>query len=275
MKCEELSQYVSDYLIGQLGEKRTAQIDDHLVTCASCQGELESLKTVWGKLGSLPEIEPSDSLRLRFDSMLEAYHAGHNTAEKQRWLEGVSQFLDRFWVRQPALQLGFAVAMLVVGLFLGSRFQSPGSGTGLGSNDELTVLRDEVHSLSKLVALSLLQQPSSSERLRGVQYSSMVTRPDQETLRALLNTLNYDQTLNVRLAAVDALAMFYDQDVVRRGLIESLSRQTSPLMQIALINLFVEIEEKESIQTLQFLQGNETFNQTVRRRASWAINQLQ
>jgi hypothetical protein len=236
---------------------------------------LESLKAVWEKLGSLPEAQPSGSIRLRFDNMLEAYRAGHQTGEKRRWLEGVNQFLDRFWTKQPALQLGFAAAMLFIGLFFGSRLQGPETGSKLGSNDELTVLRDEVHSLSKLVALSLLQQPSSSERLRGVQYSSMVTRPDQETLDALLNTLNYDQTLNVRLAAVDALAMFYDQDVVRLGLIESLSRQTSPLMQIALINLFVDLEEKESIQTLQFLQGNETFNQTVRRRATWAIDQLQ
>ncbi len=97
----------------------------------------------------------------------------------------------------------------------------------------------------------------------------------EETLTALLNALNYDQTPNVRLAAIDALAGFYDRDVVRLGLIESLAKQTSPLIQIALVNLFVELEEKQSLQTLGFLQGNEMFNPTVRRRAGWAIEQLQ
>ena len=63
--------------------------------------------------------------------------------------------------------------------------------------------------------------------------------------------------------------------MVRAGLIESLTRQTSPLTQIALIELFVEREEKQAVSALKFLLNNEMFNQTVRRRAGKAIEELE
>ncbi len=94
-------------------------------------------------------------------------------------------------------------------------------------------------------------------------------------METLLNTLDYDSNLNVRLATIDALSIFYDQEVVRAGLIESLTRQTSPLTQIALIELFVEREEKQAVAGLKFLLNNEMFNQTVRRQAGKAIEALE
>jgi hypothetical protein len=101
-------------------------------------------------------------------------------------------------------------------------------------------LREEVRHTRQLVALSLLQQQSASERLKGVDWSNRMTRPDPQVLSALLHTVNYDQNVNVRLAALDALHQSANNEMVRRGLVESLDRQTSPLVQIALIDLLVE-----------------------------------
>ena len=271
MNCDQVSKQFSDYLVGDLDEKLTSNVEQHLASCAKCQAEYGLLKQTWEKLDELPEFEPSEALQHRFQNMLAAFQAGHQVVLKQGWLQNLNGLLGRLWFKQPAVQIGFAVSMLILGVFLGTRRQSPEAE----SSRELGVLREGVQNLSNLVTLSLLRQPSSSERLRGVSYGAMVERPDEETLTALLNTLNYDQTPNVRLAAIDALAGFYDRDVVRLGLIESLAKQTSPLIQIALVNLFVELEETQSLQTLGFLQGNEMFNPTVRRRAGWAIEQLQ
>ena len=50
-----------------------------------------------------------------------------------------------------------------------------------------------------------MQQQSASDRLRGVNYAYRVEQSDPEVLGALLTTVNHDPSVNVRLAAVDAV----------------------------------------------------------------------
>jgi HEAT repeat protein len=124
------------------------------------------------------------------------------------------------------------------------------------------------------VALSLMQQQSASERLRGVDYSYRIPQPDSQVLSALLHTVNYDQNVNVRLAALDALHQSAANQMVRRGLVESIERQTSPMVQIALIDLLVEIRDKEAADSLKNLTQEAGLNPEVRERVQWALGQL-
>src|SRR5437867_11326010 len=96
----------------------------------------------------------------------------------------------------------------------------------------------------QLVTLSLLQQQSASERIRGLSWSQRVSQPDPQVLSALLQVLDYDSNANVRLAAVDALQQFSDQPMVRQGLDQAVTRQSSPLVQIALVELRAPIQEQ-------------------------------
>ncbi len=270
MKCEHVTRQIADYLGGNLKDSTLSKIEEHLLSCSVCKAEFESLGTTWEKLGKLPEATPPENVKTRFYAMRDAYQAGQNVAEvRPGWRETVNGWLGRWWPQQPVFQFGFALALLIVGLIGGLAIKSPSEG-----NQDLMVLRSEVYSLRQMVATALLQNQSSSERLRGVSYSYRVAQPAATTLETLLNTLDYDSNLNVRLATIDALSIFYDEEVVRAGLIESLTRQTSPLTQIALIELFVEREEKQAVSALKFLLNNEMFNQTVRRRAGKAIEEL-
>ncbi len=271
MKCEHVTKQIADYLGGNLNDSMFSKIEEHLLSCSICKAEFESLGTTWEKLGKLPEATPPETVKTRFYAMLDAYQAGQNVVQAHPgWRETVNNSIGRWWPRQPVFQFGLALALLIIGLISGLTIKSPSPG-----NQDLLVLRSEVYSLRQMVATSLLQNQSSSERLRGVSYSYRVAQPAATTLETLLNTLDYDSNLNVRLATIDALSIFYDQEVVRAGLIESLTRQTSPLTQIALIELFVEREEKQAVSALKFLLNNEMFNQTVRRRAGKAIEELE
>jgi HEAT repeat protein len=135
-------------------------------------------------------------------------------------------------------------------------------------------LREEVHNMYQLVTISLLQQQSASERLRGLSWSQRVSQPDPEVLSALLQVLNYDPNVNVRLAAVDALSQFSGQQNVRQGLIQGLTRQASPLVQIALIDLLVSLHERNSVDTLKHLVKDQRLNESVKQRAEWGLKQL-
>jgi len=56
--------------------------------------------------------------------------------------------------------------------------------------------------------------------------------------------------------------------------VRSLERQSSPLVQISIIDLLVEIREQKALKALRFLTRNENANRHVRERAEWGIHQL-
>ncbi|MGH7450756.1 MAG: HEAT repeat domain-containing protein [bacterium] len=271
MICKQVTEMFPDYLLGSVDEAAKSEIEAHLISCASCKEEVESLRALWTKLGTLPVEQPSGALRPRFYAMLAAYQQGLQHAPlKPHLRDVVNGWLERWWPRQPAFQFAFALLFLIVGVFTGYRLNAPVAH----ESTEITALRNEVLNMREMVTLTLLRQQSPSERLQGVSWVQRSDRPNEELLSALLHTLNYDPNVNVRLAAVDALYFFVNQPSVRQGLIQSLSRQTSPLVQIALIDLIVELREKRATEALKELMATEKINNEVKLRAEWGIQQL-
>lgn len=270
MKCDEVREQLPDYWTSALDEIAIAQMQAHLASCPACRAEAETLSVIWKKLGAIPEEKPGRALRARFETTLEAYVQGLRQAERGPGTrEKLDKWLDGWWPRQPAFQFGFALAFLAMGLLVGYTLTQNSRGGA-----EVARLREEVRNTRQLVALSLMQQQSASERLRGVDYSNRISQPDPQVLSALLHAVNYDQNVNVRLAALDALRPSAANTTVRRGLVESVDRQQSPLVQIALIDLLVDIREKEASDSLKELAQEAGLNPDVRERAQWALERL-
>jgi HEAT repeat protein len=129
--------------------------------------------------------------------------------------------------------------------------------------------------MRQLVALSLMQQQSASDRLRGVSWAYRAEPSDREVLGALVTAVNHDTNVNVRLAAVDALRRFSASPETGRAVLQSLPKQTTPIVQVALIDLLVDLKDPEAAPELRRLSGNETANEGVRERAQWALERLQ
>jgi len=70
--------------------------------------------------------------------------------------------------------------------------------------------------------------------LRGIDVTSRVEQSDEGTLEALLRIVSSDTNINTRLAAIDALHLLPDYPLIRQEFVQSLSEQTSPLVEIAL-----------------------------------------
>ena len=118
-----------------------------------------------------------------------------------------------------------------------------------------------------MVTLSLLQQQSASERLKGVTSSSQIEQPGSEVVSALIETLRHDSNVNVRLASVDALRRFGGREAVRRDVVEALPQQESPLVQIALIDFLLEAQGPEAAGVLRRLADDMMLDKAVRDRA--------
>ena len=81
---------------------------------------------------------------------------------------------------------------------------------------------------------------------------------------ALLDTLMHDPNVNVRLATIDALERFASEESVRRAAVDAMDRQTSPFVQIALIDFMVKVKDRESVATLRRLSQDPAVNDAVR-----------
>jgi hypothetical protein len=250
MRCEHIKEKFPDFLVGELDQKSMDEIQSHMAECPSCREEMENLSALWTKLGVLPEERPSNALRQRFYSMLEEYK---EEVSQERPVQHLRRFFNSLFGRsrgrRPALQFGFSFLLLFSGLTIGYFVRT---------GNQNTELRQELQGMRQMLAVSLLEQRSSIQRLKGINLSYGLKEPNSQTIDALLDTLDSDPSINVRLAAVDALYLFYDYPSVRENVIHSLSKQTSPLVQVALVDLLVTMQERQALESFRkLIQANE------------------
>jgi HEAT repeat protein len=125
-----------------------------------------------------------------------------------------------------------------------------------------------------MVALSLLQQQSASERLRGVDYTVGMPAMEPGVVSALIQAVKNDPNVNVKLAAIDALTKVSGNAGVRQSLASSLERQDSPMVQAALIDYVVDARDKQAVGALKEFTARPDLNPLVKQRADMALRQL-
>jgi len=269
MNCQESRSHMPDLLSDDLDGKVAEQVHEHLHSCPACWQEWSELHETWSRLGLLPEAQPSPELRRNFYRRLEASRKKLATAGRPSWRERLRAAAQRLL---PAPTWRLAAASLVVATGFGAGFFL-GGGREDGSG-KLERLSREVDSLQQQVTLSLLGQPSASARLQGISLTSRVQEPAPSLITALLETLDNDPSVNVRLSAVEALYLFAGRAEVRTALAASLARQESPLVQIALIDLLVSLKEKQAATALKQLLGDKKIIPEVQQRARLGIGKI-
>jgi hypothetical protein len=263
MTFEEIRLLIPQYFAGQLTAAEKDIFEAQLNANPELRIEVEELRPVWDELGAIPEERPSDALRVRFYQKLNAIAKERKRASDGgfAWWKSGLQGL----VRQTMV----AIALFAAGLYIGR--VNPGSSP---ATQEVKRLDTEVQTLRQTVALSLLDRQSATSRLEGISWSGRVEHPDSDLVSALLSTLNSDPNINVRLSALDAVEKFSGDPTVRKTLIESIPRQDSPLVQIALIDAVVHMRANAAATELRKLSGDGRVNATVRQRAQWGLQKL-
>jgi anti-sigma factor RsiW len=268
MKCEEIAELLPDYLHGSLNHMQVRQVEEHIAHCADCRDEV----AVWEKLSLLPVEQPTPASRIRFEAMLDAYRTGRadqNVAASPVRPRGA--FWDAFrWLRSPVGAVAWSLVLLGAGAFIGNHVTSSDNSR----SQEIAAMHSELTNMRQLVALSLLNQQSASERLQGVTWTRREEHLDPQVVSALMHTLRYDPSVDVRLAALDALGRHANQPQVHKSVVDALQEQQSPLVQVALIDTLLEWRDPEAAQRLEKLRQSPNLNPTVRQRADWAISKL-
>jgi anti-sigma factor RsiW len=267
MKCEQISELLPEYLQGNLSPGQRHNVEEHLEHCADCSEEV----VIWRKLSLLPVEQPSAGSRARFEAMLQAYQAGRSNQPIAAFEKrpGISAWNVFRWLLSPLGAMAWSAALLAIGIYAGLHLTSPKA-----PSSDLAAMQSELTNMKQLVVLSMLQQQSATERLQGVTWSTREQQLDPQVLSALLHTLRYDGSVDVRLAALDALSRYARQPQIHKGVLDSLQEQQSPLVQVALIDLLLEWRDPDAAQRLQALQQTPNLNPTVRQRVEWAKSKL-
>jgi hypothetical protein len=273
MECGFDKELLTAWLDDQLTGEERASVDAHVAGCENCRRELEASRRVWELMGNVPSPEPPAGTLIRFNAMLDTYK--DSVAADTRG-PGVWAKLRQLFTLQPGFAVAYSLLLIVAGLGLGRWLSGSGSPVTAGGQDkqQLAALTTQVSEMRELMMKSLLQNPSASERIKGISYTSEIKTVDKSVIEALLTTLNDDPNVNVRLMTLEALTHYADDPAVREGLVASISQQESPLVQAAMADVMLKLQEKNAIKPLRKLLQQKNLNTLVRNKVEAAIARI-
>ena len=268
MKCAFDKEKLWSLALNKLSDAEKAEVNLHVSNCTACAEELSSIMTFWNITAALPEPEPAADIKNKFIQQLESYKQ-EQLAKTSLW-DRISEHISKFTALLFTPRFAYGLGMLVIGVIATSLyFQQKGTG-----KSEVEILSSQVHEMREMLALSLLEHPSASERLRAVSYVNEIDTVDRRMKDALLTTLNNDENVNVRLTALETLSKMTGDPKVREGLIQSIAQQESPLVQSALADIMLSIQEKKSVRSFQQLLKKPETNEAIKTKIQATIHQL-
>lgn len=117
-----------------------------------------------------------------------------------------------------------------------------------------------------------LNDASTGKRLEAVYaFNEQFQTEDQEMIKVLIKTLLNDSNANVKIATIDALLQFPQNEYIRKNLIKAIENEKEPLVQIKLINSLKILRETRAQKPLENIINNEKTYPIVKNNATLAI----
>lgn len=252
---KELESMLIEYIDGTLGEQDKRWVEEELRTNPAVKVLHMQLVKVVHSMRDVSELQPGEALKRSFDHFL-------------------SQEVERFESKQVKMFPTFyriaagIIMLMIVGI------TAYWVRKDMQNQERLAEMERELEESKQMMRKLLDNEYSASQRMQGVSVAYEINMADEEIVGILVKTLNSDPNTNVRLAALDALSKFTSEEKVRKSLIESLSTQKDPVIQIALIQLMVKMKEKTVIRQLEKMTKDSKTMKAVKDEAYSGIFRL-
>ena len=262
MEAKDLEKYIVDYIDGNLPKAKMQAIKEAIEASEECKILYEETKALFVAMSNEPEQEPSLGLRQDFYKMLEE----EKQLQQDRVVQLVPEKKDFPW--KYAFQIAASFVLLFLGFFAGSY------NSEQKASKEIANLKEQTTELKQDMMLALIDNRSASKRIQAVSYTEEFTQPDAEIINALISRLQFDPSVNVRLAAAEALSKYSDMELVKKAFIDALSTEKNPDLQIAIIQFLVEVQEKRALEPMQQLLDQPDTPDFVKAQANSGISQI-
>jgi len=259
-------------LTGELEPSGSEELREHLSGCDTCREEFEMTERLWELMAASGDPQPSGSMREKFYSGLQEYKSGMRN--RLTWLDKLKDRVSASWYLFPRPGLALNSVIIIAAFILGLIVRQPVKKTDTSYLKQIDSLSSQVSEIRQMMMLSLLDNPSASQRIKAVKFTDDIPQAGKKVTDALFTTLNNDPDVNVRLVTLEALIRYASDPSVRQGLVESISKQDSPVMQAAISEVMVRLSEKRSIPELKKLLGKEGLNKFVKQNLQKNLNKL-
>jgi len=264
MEQEKFEIWMMEYLSGDLDESRRLAFEKYLKEHPNHQQEFEELSGTWNEIDTIEIPLLSEQMDITFFRML---NSEIEKKESKSWVQNLFDFFGP--IKKPQLALG--TVLLAMGLAVGYLLNSSPSPE---MSEVKVVKNNETEEIRGQLVLTLLDQPSANKRLQGVNEAAKLNDANERIIEALFKTLNNDPNINVRLVAIESLTKYVENPEVRMGLVKSIAFQDSPLVQLALADLMVALQEKTSIESMKQLLEKPDIDNTVKQKLEESINHI-
>jgi len=268
MEQEKFEIWMMEYLCDELDESRQREFKNYLQNHLEHKEEFDALSATWNRIDTIEVPETSEKMDSAFFEML------NSEIEKKEdkalgWLENLQTFFGS--MQKP--QLAYGMLLLAIGLGIGYVLNSNLIQDSINER-VVSIPNSETEEVREQLVLTLLAQTSANKRLQGANEAAKLNGATERIIQALFTTLNYDPNINVRLVAIESLAKYVETPEVRMGLVKSIALQNSPLVQIALADLMVALQEKTSIESIKRLLEQPDIDNTVKQKLEESINHI-
>lgn len=262
MEKQEFNALLLDYVAGKLDKTSQIACKQYIKNHPEVQNEVQELSSIWAKMDEVNIPEPSATMDDNFYTYMFEVERAKALPKQTAW-DKLNAFLDQFYIKQMAM----AVALVCIGVFVGTKFTAETAAPNNLASDETNQVRSQL-------VLELINESSPGKRMQALSEADKLQVAETMVIDALLRTLNNDPNTNVRLATLESLSKYADNPKVRKGLVASITKQESPLLQIALADLMVTLQEKGSIDSMKELLKQPEMDQTVRDRIQESISSI-
>lgn len=269
MDKSDLSTKLIDYIDGKLDEGEKAELERKIEDTPEVAKEYNRLREVMGIMQRRIVQQPDKSLETGFLSMLE-----DEIIELENTLEDLEKSVRKEKIKVYGIRLsgplGIAASILLVlvGALIGMFIIKS------GQDEQISSLKKEMDATKQAVINSLQNQSSPSQRIMGVNASFELEKADDEIITVLITTMNADDNINVRLAAIEALYQFSSEEKVKDAFIRALATQKEPILQLALIDILVNLKENRAVDNMQKLIDDVETLESVKDEAQLGLYKL-
>ena len=248
MKREEIQDKLIDFLDQSLPEQEMKEMQEYIDNNEDFAQEVEEMKKLFFDMNEEELEQPSDALRMNFEQMLEEEKAKQETKvinlqERTSW--------------KSYLRVAASIAIVISAFVIGTQINRGGESTQTAQ------------------ILAKIESESASTRIDAMNIAEEeVNKIDTEILQAFIDRLLYDEKPSVRLTAVEALAKFSEEEMVKKALIKALETDKDPAIQIELIQVLVKIQEKRALSPMKKLLKNEDVPEYVKKEIQFNIPSL-
>lgn len=253
-----------DHLIAELDNynQNPTILEELKQTYPDCDQEIQATFDSWKELELIEVPKAPEHMHLKFYKSLDqlAKNQNPNTISNRKTIK--SKFQIRHLYKYAA-----AILLLITGIFIGKEL-------GNDQMPNLVANQQTIENQTDARLIAINNAHSAITRLKGVQSTKEISNPGNKIFEALNHTLLNDPNINVRLSAIEAMLHFGEHPIIREYLVGAIPFQDSPIIQVALADAMIALNEKRSIEPIQELMQKQQLELDVKRHLANTVKVL-